>query len=447
MILHATPFFRSLRPLLLVGALLPLAAQAQTGSVGIGTASPDSKAALDIRSTDKGLLIPRLDSTQRVAISTPPDGLMVFQTDGRKGFWYALGGSWLYLPNKTQSGDNLGNHTATEALNLNDNELRLRARTDTSHGLGWYGNSSSVKNWLGLNVDGPVLYGNGGGVLGTVTSGGRQLALAWTNAGRVSIGQAGPALPLDVRGQIGLRTNSAWDHLYFSHDGTSAFVNAGGAEGGLALRIGTGAVGSYGDQTYTEVVRVKSNGRVGINTNDPQQALDVSGTARATDFAYNATQTRYLSLGSGAFVSSAPQAYSANITIGSATGSPLMINILGGTSGQPAYLVAPVQLPQGAVITSISITAIDNDGVNIAPQALLTAIYPVDNSNSTIGVVYADQAVLTTEDPDWQTITKVTSHTVRNDLYLYNLRIRLNQNNAGTLFLGARIGYTVAQPD
>jgi len=36
---------------------------------------------------------------------------------------------------------------------------------------------------------------------------------------------------------------------------------------------------------------------------------------------------------------------------------------------------------------------------------------------------------------------------VRNDLYLYNLRVRLNQNNIGTLFLSARIGYTVAQPD
>lgn len=433
-------------PAALVALLsLPLAARAQ--SVGIGTATPDAKAALDISATGKGLLIPRMDSAARAQIATPPDGLMVFQTDGRQGFWYALSNAWLYLPDKTKSGDNLGNHSATRAVGLNDYDLRLRAASDTYNGLGWYGNSTSAKNWLGQNIDGPVLYGNGGGALGTVAGGTRRSVLTWTYTGRVGIGLAAPALSLDVSETLGLRNAAAWDHLYFTHDGSTAFINAGGADTGLALRLGTGGTGSYGDQTYTEVMRLRPNGRVGIGTSNPQQALDVNGTTRATDFAYSAAQTRYLSLGSGAFVSSAPQAYSANITIGSATGSPLMINVIGGTSGQPAYLVAPVQLPQGATITSISITALDNDGVNVPPQALLTAIYPIANSNSTIGVVYADQAVLTAESPDWQTITTTTNHVVRNDLYLYNLRIRINQNNAGTLFLGARIGYTVAQPD
>ena len=59
---------------LLAAALLlaaPFAARAQ--SVGIGTANPNSKAALDISASDKGLLIPRLDSAQRVLISSPPE--------------------------------------------------------------------------------------------------------------------------------------------------------------------------------------------------------------------------------------------------------------------------------------------------------------------------------------------------------------------------------------
>ena len=34
------------------------------------------------------------------------------------GFWYAVGGAWLYLPDKARRGDNLGSHTATQALNL-----------------------------------------------------------------------------------------------------------------------------------------------------------------------------------------------------------------------------------------------------------------------------------------------------------------------------------------
>ena len=60
-------------------AFLPLAAQAQ---VGVGITTPDAKAALEIRATDKGLLIPRLTASQRAAITSPPQGLLVYQTDG-----------------------------------------------------------------------------------------------------------------------------------------------------------------------------------------------------------------------------------------------------------------------------------------------------------------------------------------------------------------------------
>lgn len=48
--------------------------------VGINTATPNSSAALDIVSSDKGMLIPRMTSTQRTAISNPAEGLMVYDT-------------------------------------------------------------------------------------------------------------------------------------------------------------------------------------------------------------------------------------------------------------------------------------------------------------------------------------------------------------------------------
>ena len=77
----------------LLGLLTAGAFAARAQSIGIGTATPNPYAALDISASDKGLLIPRLDSAQRAAISAPPDGLMVFQRDGRQpGFWYAIGG-------------------------------------------------------------------------------------------------------------------------------------------------------------------------------------------------------------------------------------------------------------------------------------------------------------------------------------------------------------------
>jgi hypothetical protein len=54
---------------------------AQSQSIGIGTNNPNPKAALDIVSTNKGILFPRLTTLQRDAISSPPDGLHIYNTD------------------------------------------------------------------------------------------------------------------------------------------------------------------------------------------------------------------------------------------------------------------------------------------------------------------------------------------------------------------------------
>ena len=49
--------------------------------VGIGTSSPDAAAALDVVSTSKGLVPPRMTAVQRDAITNPPQGLMIYCTD------------------------------------------------------------------------------------------------------------------------------------------------------------------------------------------------------------------------------------------------------------------------------------------------------------------------------------------------------------------------------
>ncbi len=49
-------------------------------SVGIGTTTPNSSAQLDINSTNKGILIPRLTTTQRNAIANPANGLMIYNS-------------------------------------------------------------------------------------------------------------------------------------------------------------------------------------------------------------------------------------------------------------------------------------------------------------------------------------------------------------------------------
>jgi len=64
------------------------------GNVGIGTNNPDVSALLDLTSTDKGLLAPRLTTIQRVAIISPATGLLVYDTDFNQ-FWYFNGIVWV----------------------------------------------------------------------------------------------------------------------------------------------------------------------------------------------------------------------------------------------------------------------------------------------------------------------------------------------------------------
>jgi microcystin-dependent protein len=68
-------------------------AQAQ---VGFNNPTPDASSLLDLKATDKGLLIPRMTSTQRTAIATPAEGLLVFDTDQKRFFFYD-GAQWLAL--------------------------------------------------------------------------------------------------------------------------------------------------------------------------------------------------------------------------------------------------------------------------------------------------------------------------------------------------------------
>jgi hypothetical protein len=68
-------------------------ANAQVG-IGNGTVIPHPTAALEIKDTARGLLIPRMSMAQRTAITNPAEALMVYQTDSTKGFWYYNGAEW-----------------------------------------------------------------------------------------------------------------------------------------------------------------------------------------------------------------------------------------------------------------------------------------------------------------------------------------------------------------
>lgn len=65
------------------------------GNVAINATGtgPVASAMLDITSTDKGLLIPRMNTSQRTGIGSPATGLMVYDTDLNQ-FWFYNGTAW-----------------------------------------------------------------------------------------------------------------------------------------------------------------------------------------------------------------------------------------------------------------------------------------------------------------------------------------------------------------
>jgi hypothetical protein len=106
-------------------ALTSLLARAQ--SVGIGTNTPSASAQLDISATNKGVLVPRMTSTQRVAIISPAAGLLVYDTNVNQ-FYYYNGASWIALPTTAAPGSgwllggNTGTNPATNFIGTADNQ-------------------------------------------------------------------------------------------------------------------------------------------------------------------------------------------------------------------------------------------------------------------------------------------------------------------------------------
>lgn len=107
-------------------------------NVGIGTNNPDASALLHLNSTTKGILIPSMTGSQRIALSNPAEGLLIYDLTQKKTFQYQ-DGVWRFLitneywahsgtRNWVYNGsDSVGIGTAAplERLHINNGNLRI----------------------------------------------------------------------------------------------------------------------------------------------------------------------------------------------------------------------------------------------------------------------------------------------------------------------------------
>jgi hypothetical protein len=113
---------------------------------GIGTTTPNASAKLEIASTDKGLLIPRMTKTQResITLTTAANGLLVYQTDDVVGFY--VNGSTTTTPSWTRLNSDWiksGNNISYTAGNISTSGT-FTGNSDTSSISGFSANITSV---------------------------------------------------------------------------------------------------------------------------------------------------------------------------------------------------------------------------------------------------------------------------------------------------------------
>jgi hypothetical protein len=92
--------------------LFLLASPFVQAQVGIGTSTPDASAKLEVLSTTKGFLPPRMTTAERDAIGSPATGLVIFNTN-TNGLEVRTSSAWVKLVVPT---DNVANVTGTIAI-------------------------------------------------------------------------------------------------------------------------------------------------------------------------------------------------------------------------------------------------------------------------------------------------------------------------------------------
>lgn len=222
-------------------------------SVGIGTTTPNPKAALEISSTTKGLLIPSMTTAQRLAISAPPEGLLVYDIEMDE-YYHADGITWSAILNgkywnrpianrarisNTADSVGIGLSSPNEWLDVNGN-IRSRSNLMADNDITVAGASFLTGN---VNAGSDIIMDNAGATIqmkiGGINKGFFQLSGENTRTGTNSG---------NTTGKFIIRTNN-FDRLWVDSAGNVAI--------GSAYKVADGYKLSLNGKMMCEEVRVQ----------------------------------------------------------------------------------------------------------------------------------------------------------------------------------------------
>lgn len=255
----------------------------QAQNIGIGTTTPDNSAMLDVVSNTRGILIPRMNTTDRTNIASPATGLLVFDTDFGD-FWFYNGSVWVEI--NVTAGTNYWTLGSNNISNTNSGNV----------GVGVSGSGVTEKFQVEANMkvgnavwttsgnDRVIKFGDGSFVTIGETGQDDRMTLTGKNfiftpsstyTGYIGINTTSPSAPLSFGNILGEKINF-WN--------TDATHNYGiGVQGGLLqihtndatadIAFGTGI--SSSGASFNELMRIRGNGNVGIGITNPTEKLAV----------------------------------------------------------------------------------------------------------------------------------------------------------------------------
>jgi hypothetical protein len=253
----------NLKTLCLSGLLLSGLNSALNAQVGIGTVTPASSSILDLTSTSKGMLAPRMTLAQKTAIVTPGTGLLIYQTDGVAGFWYYDGTAWqMLLP--SSSGwlltGNAGTVATTNFIGTTD-AIDFATRTNNTEKM----RVTSAGN-VGIGTTSPT---------NMLSFSGQAARTIWMER-NTTAATAGNSLTLQSSGAFSGGSNLNGGDLNLI-SGTST----GTGTSNIYFKTFPGTAAAAIDNTVATRMMIKGNGMVGLGTTTPLSNIHMYGTTNS----------------------------------------------------------------------------------------------------------------------------------------------------------------------